>query len=454
MWFCGAVKVDQRVEITDRESAQAWLETQDHQTQVWFACRCALRAVPALVGYWGDATEQGAVIATLRALLTSAASATCSVGGMCELRPNAASCSAAARSVARAVLPLGDTSTSVSKANAAYSATCAAASAATTAAAATTDADAAALAIRLYADATASAYYGVYAPATFDAKKFTLSGKKHWGALWSEQSQPDGLKKAWGDLKAHWGADAADWSFWIEWYEAILRGDPMDWNLIFKIATTLTDEDWETGAAHVAVEIKKIRDSLDVDSDFLRPASVPEIERKKITQHVERLLKDPEMTALAAEGAAEVLDRAIQEYLRMAHVNCLPDELKHLESLPPTFKAISRLVKSSELAEIKVAALSAEILHLNEVVARLEASLKSARAQSVQNLFTESAIKGAGTAFGAAVVGSLGIATSHFFGQWPGDLTLENFRGWLSEIQSATPAPNDARSGFSETTDV
>jgi hypothetical protein len=55
------VKVADRVEITDQTSAKAWLETQDHQTQVWFAARCALRALPGL-GTWGDATKSGLAI--------------------------------------------------------------------------------------------------------------------------------------------------------------------------------------------------------------------------------------------------------------------------------------------------------------------------------------------------------------------------------------------------------
>ncbi|MEP1611607.1 MAG: hypothetical protein ABJL72_06755, partial [Roseobacter sp.] len=64
-----------RVEITDRESAQTWLRTQDHQTQVWFASRCALRALPALEHY-KDATKSGLAFATLRATLISAGAGT------------------------------------------------------------------------------------------------------------------------------------------------------------------------------------------------------------------------------------------------------------------------------------------------------------------------------------------------------------------------------------------
>jgi hypothetical protein len=62
------------VEIKDRESAAAWLETQDHQTQVWFAARCALRGLPGL-GSWDDATKSGLAFKSLRATVISAAAA-------------------------------------------------------------------------------------------------------------------------------------------------------------------------------------------------------------------------------------------------------------------------------------------------------------------------------------------------------------------------------------------
>lgn len=35
----------------------------------------------------------------------------------------------------------------------------------------------------------------------------------------------------------------ADWSFWVEWYDKILRGDPQDWGLLYEIAVS-QDIDW------------------------------------------------------------------------------------------------------------------------------------------------------------------------------------------------------------------
>ncbi|MEO9782024.1 hypothetical protein [Sedimentitalea sp.] len=65
-----------KVEITDQESAKAWLEDQTHQTQIWFASRCALRAVPGLQKE-PDETFDHLAFASFRALLISGAAGTC-----------------------------------------------------------------------------------------------------------------------------------------------------------------------------------------------------------------------------------------------------------------------------------------------------------------------------------------------------------------------------------------
>ncbi|MEP4197924.1 MAG: hypothetical protein ABJL99_20045 [Aliishimia sp.] len=177
-------------EITDRESALAWLETQEHQTRIWFACRCALRAVPAL-GNEPTATLGGLAFANFRAILISGAAGTCPAPEMSRLKKAAASFSA---SSADSVVP--DT----------------------------------------------------------------------WPGLWHAEGLPIELRDGWQSLHDFMQADLQTWRFWRDWYEAILKDEPLDWALSFRIATELTVDDWEKGgddwlisARHVARRIAHIR---------------------------------------------------------------------------------------------------------------------------------------------------------------------------------------------------
>ncbi|WP_299948849.1 hypothetical protein [uncultured Ruegeria sp.] len=45
--------------------------------------------------------------------------------------------------------------------------------------------------------------------------------------------------------------------FWLRWFKAIYDGRPMPRELSGLIASTLSDQDWESGPAHVAREIEK-----------------------------------------------------------------------------------------------------------------------------------------------------------------------------------------------------
>ncbi|MEP5008562.1 hypothetical protein, partial [Roseobacter sp.] len=75
----------EQVEITDEASARAWLDGQEHQTQVWFAARCAARGLPG-IGFAPDATTSGLALAVFRAMVISAGAGTCPPADMRALR--------------------------------------------------------------------------------------------------------------------------------------------------------------------------------------------------------------------------------------------------------------------------------------------------------------------------------------------------------------------------------
>lgn len=274
--------------------------------------------------------------------------------------------------------------------------------------------------------------------------------------LWFAQSDsrlqvPKAIRENFAEFLQMLSSDR-DWVFWQEWFVQMIEGSFQDWELARAVAD-IKDTVWEgeDALSQVAALIREIEAEL--QSKLPRPDNVPVLEQSKLIHHVKRLLASPEMTALAADGAAETLSNAIADYLKPAPANCLPDQLAHFQHLPGLFAEISKIVKSDDLAKIKEKQLTDTIEELNAEVAKLEAALKIARSKSVNGIFTQNALAAAGKAFGAGAIGTLSLATVHFFGHWPDDLTFENLREWLSSLENATPKLDD-RNSLPPATDV
>lgn len=57
-----------------------------------------------------------------------------------------------------------------------------------------------------------------------------------------------------------WRGQGPGWDFWTDWYEGYLTGQPLDLDLLEKVAL-IPDEDWETGDDHVNRVIASIYDA-------------------------------------------------------------------------------------------------------------------------------------------------------------------------------------------------
>jgi hypothetical protein len=364
--ICGAVKVAECVEITDRASAQAWLETQDHQTQVWFAARCALRALPTL-GALENATENGLALLGCRTTLISSAAASCPPAHMKRVEiaaryaadatarytataavdaANAAAATAAAAWSFRTD-DLGRTNTVV------WSATANAAAAATSAARAAADSEIA---------------------ATWSAASFDANAAETWGKLWPDAPQPEGLAQAWEALKAQWQADGPHWSFWIDWYEAVLEGKWTDWDLIFKIVTTLKDEDWDKGAAHVAKRIADIEDEYNAEQAAVEPEMVD-------PGNVVSLFDRAPIVKASMASLSETVSLRLDAFSRMQRPNETIPFFDALKSLPETADRIAKILEEGRGAPGAENALALEVGRLRAEVEQLKAALKSAHAE-------------------------------------------------------------------------
>ncbi|MEP6017507.1 MAG: hypothetical protein ABJ251_03360 [Paracoccaceae bacterium] len=141
----------------------------------------------------------------------------------------------------------------------------AASSAAAASAAFSTNASALAALAAANTASSAAAAPSALAAAAYSAAQSDRENKMQWPKLWHSADKPLLLAEGWIKLKAFMEADPKVWGFWLEWYEGILNGTPLPWDLTFEIATTLTKEDWDAGAAHVAERIQEIEAKLELE---------------------------------------------------------------------------------------------------------------------------------------------------------------------------------------------
>lgn len=260
--------------------------------------------------------------------------------------------------------------------------------------------------------------------------------------LWHDIGPPEGLRPE--DIGETLLDSNPHFAFFKRWYDGMNSGTPVPVELCARIVTQIPQKTWESGAQEVAEAIARIEAEWLAEQGGKRPDSVPELEREKLVQHVRKLLQAPKMTALCAEGSAEAIDKAIREYTDQTGANCLPTELEALYDLPPLFRRIAAIAKSSDTAEVKVEAMTAQIEALNAKIARLEADLQEARAKTLHGVFRKSAAESLGKTVGSPwFIGAMSLGAAHFFGWAPEDWNFENLRGWAEELLQATPAPEE-----------
>ncbi len=191
--------------ITDFESAKAWLEGPDRTLEEIraIAARSAMRALPG-IGTADIATIGDLALPVLRAMLTSGVASKIPTPEVME----------AAHSAARS----------------AFSAHSAAHSAALSAA---------------------------FSAVQKDAEAILADNDPFQAPLWPDGGAPDFFSEPFEVLQTFWKTDPKIWDFWARWYDGMLKGDPMAWEL--QEAVALIDKEvWEEGAAAVADEIARI----------------------------------------------------------------------------------------------------------------------------------------------------------------------------------------------------
>lgn len=257
------------VEITDRESAKAWLEDKPREVQVAFAARCALRALPAL-------SSKREILPFLRALLTSG------VAGKCPTREMREAFNHCADSTVEYFCSVENHFVDFADHPAAMAAVYAVRSAATEQAV-----NPSAVAVNFSAQAADRADPGfdcnypgmpspnpaarnaVFSTASTDAIRLDTDTPDvlFQLPLWHGKPLPEGLRYGLERLCAFWDAQPEAWRFWREWYQGMLDGQPMDWELQKRVAL-IPDADWEKGPEHIARRIEEIRARFELEAEI------------------------------------------------------------------------------------------------------------------------------------------------------------------------------------------
>lgn len=242
-------------DIRDQDSLEAWLEDQPREVSVWIASRAAARVLPlwwdaVLREDWALETDVTALPVLRNILVSSVAVVGPNEGSMTAFYADVAVAGAAIRYA------------SANDATAYADATDYATDAAAAAAEALAYPDAATTAVAAAADANANAPTTWYAVRT-DAGQVTDGAFPDALPLWPDGAGP--LAEQWRAIK--WqvakSEGTEDWQFWLDWYDALLKGRPMlgdaarTWEMLEQIAL-IDPATWDKGPEVVNPAIREI----------------------------------------------------------------------------------------------------------------------------------------------------------------------------------------------------
>ena len=263
---------------------EAWLRTQPREVGVALAARAALRVLPlavdALDGQVRNARQRvvlpifGAnAVAWLRAvgLAQVWAPADSVINGAFSAADRGGSATRAARAAAGAAAYAAMTARTPMAADAANHAARAVRSA--------------------VAGATGAAVYAaIAADAAFEWEAVALSHTPLW-----PREVPEWAEDAWARLRVHLLAADEGWEVWTTWYDARLRGDPVDAEL--ETRRVIEPTRWDDGPAAVNAEITAII----AEHESRKAAATPPAAPDETTRSIEAQLETPVLRSAYAD---------------------------------------------------------------------------------------------------------------------------------------------------------
>lgn len=266
--------------IKDREGLAAWLQTRPEATRqaddLCIATRAALRVGPLWSGAMDAAWAQAGgltALPVLRLLLTSGvarrfpsveirAAAALAVKARAGFSTVARACTAAgdhaAVTAAHAAADAADAAAETAFRSEVTSAASSASLAAFSAAVSTPEARAAADFVSEHALYSAGNLAGaaLWTVIQGDARDLAAGRDPQACALWPEMP-PDWFTGPETRARAIWARDHDTWCFWTRWWDGVLSGSQLDWDLQRRVAL-IPDDLWQAGPAALAEAVRQI----------------------------------------------------------------------------------------------------------------------------------------------------------------------------------------------------
>lgn len=223
-----------------------------------------------------------------------------------------------------------------------------------------------------------------------------------WTPLWPEELTPVGILDLWNDLSAQMKKEGESWIFWIEWYQAILKGQPLSWSMCYRIVMNLSDEDWNKGPEHVAEEIRKIRAAWEVEHGGLSEVSPEPVGAESTAALFERApLVSASLTSMSA-----TISLGVGAFDEISRPNEMVGMIEAMRALPETADRICNILKEGRGASGAETSLALEVGRLRAEVSRLENELKVAH-KELDELRKKPWYKSASVVFTASALGTV-----------------------------------------------
>ena len=164
--------------------------------------------------------------------------------------------------------------------------------------------------------------------------------------LWRTSMMPQSLTKHYEQLREFLNSDLESWSFWARWYEGMLKGEPLPWDLQERVAL-IPDEDWKKGPEWIAGKIREIEEGIassNLETEASEQSENP-IDPKIVQSIKQRVGLNRDAITVSASSLLEQIEEE-RERVRGSNTMDADDRERLLSVLDSLLAGISSLQES------------------------------------------------------------------------------------------------------------